>query len=50
RFSDEAMSLIAKYGAYFIQFRRFSYIRMTCYESTPLKLPMFCNDKMALIK
>ncbi|KAH9303514.1 hypothetical protein KI387_043876 [Taxus chinensis] len=50
RFSDEAMNLIAKYGAFFIQFRRFSYIRLAGYENTPLKLPMFCNDKMALIE
>ncbi|KAH9306929.1 hypothetical protein KI387_011333, partial [Taxus chinensis] len=50
RFSDEAMNLISQYGAYFIQFRKFSYIRLAGYESTPLRLPMFCNDKMALIE
>ncbi|KAH9323691.1 hypothetical protein KI387_018330, partial [Taxus chinensis] len=50
RFSDEAMNLISCYGAYFIQFRKFSYIRLADYESTPLRLPMFCNDKMALIE
>ncbi|KAH9292607.1 hypothetical protein KI387_042207, partial [Taxus chinensis] len=50
RFLDEAMNLISRYGAYFIQFRKFSYIRLAGYESTPLRLPMFCNDKMALIE
>ncbi|KAH9299935.1 hypothetical protein KI387_011518, partial [Taxus chinensis] len=50
RLSDEAMSLIEKYGAYFIQCKKLSYIRLAGYESTPLKLPMFCNDKMALIE
>ncbi|KAH9315863.1 hypothetical protein KI387_024490, partial [Taxus chinensis] len=39
RFSDEAMTLISHYGAYFIQFRKFSYIRLTGYEGTPLRLP-----------
>ncbi|KAH9311973.1 hypothetical protein KI387_027008, partial [Taxus chinensis] len=49
-FSDEAMTLIDKYGAFFIQFIRFSYIRLVGYENTPLKLPIFCNDKMALVE
>ncbi|KAH9312477.1 hypothetical protein KI387_027512, partial [Taxus chinensis] len=49
-FSYEAMTLISHYGAYFIEFRKLSDIRLAGYEGAPLRLPMFCNDKMSLIE
>lgn len=49
RLTLEAMHLINTYGSHFIQFQRFSYIRVGGFDGYPLKLPRYAKDRFVLI-
>ena len=48
RLSEEAMQVVQIYGYFYIQFLRFTYIRMGCFSGEPLKLPRYCLDSIVL--
>ena len=41
---------VQKYGSVFIQFPKFTYIRLAAYDGCPLMLPRFFDDKLVLIE
>ena len=50
RMSMGAMKLVEEYGAWFIQFPTFSYIRVQGFSTEPYKLPRYPTDKMVLLE
>lgn len=50
RMSVEAMELISIYGIIFIQFLRFTYLRVGGFEGEPFKLPRYAFDSLVLIE
>ena len=42
------MQVVQIYGCYFIQFPRFTYIRIGGFPNKPLKLPHYCSHSMVL--
>ena len=50
RHSEEAMQAIQVYGYFYIQFPKFTYIKMGGYLGEPLKLPRYCLDPIVLSK
>ena len=42
------MQAIQVYGCFYIQFSKFTYIRMGGYSGEPLKLPRYCLDPVVL--
>lgn len=44
RISPEAQRLIQTYGIYFIQFPKFTYLRIGGFEEEPVKLPRYALD------
>ena len=48
RLSPEAQRLVQQYGSYFIQFPRFTYLRIGGFEEEPLKLPRYALDCFVL--
>ena len=50
RLSEEAMQAIQVYGCFYIQFPKFTYIRMGGYSGEPLKLPRYFLDPIVLSK
>lgn len=47
---DKAMELVSIYWSYFIQFLRFTYIRVGGFEGEPFKLPRYAFDSYILIE
>lgn len=45
RLSDKAMQLISTYGNFFIQFPRFTYLRVGGFEEEPYRLPRYAFDR-----
>lgn len=50
RMSIEAMEFISIYGSFFIQFPRFTYLRVGGFEGQPFKLSRYAFDNYVLIK
>lgn len=50
RMSVEAMEFVSIYGSFFIQFPRFTYIRVGGFEGQPFKLPRYAFDSYVLIE
>lgn len=50
RLSEQATILVQRYGAWFIQFPRFSYIRIAGFEGAPFRLPSYPTDKVILLE
>lgn len=50
RISVEAMKLISIYGSFFIQFPRFTYLRVGGFEAEPFRLPRYAFDSYVLIE
>lgn len=50
RLSKEAMSLIEKYGSWYIQLPTFTYLRIQGFTFEPYKLPRYLTDKMVLVE
>lgn len=50
RLSKQATTLIRKYGAWFIQFPRFTYIKIVGFEGTPYQLPRYPLDRLVLME
>lgn len=50
RISPEAAMEVQKYGSVFIQFPKFTYLRLATYDGCPLMLPRFVDDKLILIE
>ena len=50
RMSMGVMKLVKEYGAWFIQFPTFSYIRVQGFSIEPYKLPRYPTDKMVLLE
>lgn len=46
----EAMEFISIYGSFFIQFPRFTYLRVGGFEGQPFKLPRYAFDSYVLIE
>lgn len=44
------MELISIYGIFFIQFPRFTYLRVGGFEGEPFKLPRYTFDSYVLIE
>jgi hypothetical protein len=44
RLSSEAQVLIQQYGSFFIQFPRFTYLRIGGFDDEPLRLPRYALD------
>ena len=50
RLSDEAKTQITVFGAYFIQFKIFTYLRVVGASINPKKLPRYPSDKLVLLE
>lgn len=50
RISHEVFSLIMKFGSFFTQFDRFTYLRIGGFEKAPLKLPQFPSDFIVFLE
>ncbi|XP_057816359.2 uncharacterized protein LOC131029738 [Cryptomeria japonica] len=50
RLSEQATILVQRYGAWFIQFPRFSYIWIAGFDGAPLQLPRYPTDKIVLME
>ena len=50
RLSKQAMQAIQVYGCFYIQFPRFTYIRMGGFSGEPLKLPRYYLDSIVLFE
>lgn len=50
RILDQAKELIKKYGAWFIQFPTFSYIRIDGCQRAPYRLPRYPTDHIILLE
>lgn len=50
RFSPESKSLVLKFGSFYIQFDRFSYLRIGGYKKAPLKLPKYPEDLLVFLE
>lgn len=50
RISEDAQTLIKRFGSFYIQFLRFCYIRVGGFEEEPFKLPHFCSNCFVLAK
>lgn len=50
RLSKQATILVQRYGAWFIQFPRFSYIRIASFDGAPHRLPRYPTDKIVLME
>ena len=50
RLSSEAQKLVQQYGSYFIQFPKFTYLRVGGFEDEPMKLPQYALDYFVLAK
>ena len=48
RLSPEAKRLVQQYGSFFIQFSRFTYLRIGGFDDEPTKLPQYALDCFAL--
>ena len=48
RMSEEAKQVVQIYGCYYIQFPRFTYIKVGGFPGEPLKLPRYCSDSVVL--
>ena len=48
RMSEEAMQVVKINGCYYIQFPRFTYIRVGGFFGEPLKLPRYFSDSIVL--
>lgn len=49
-FSPESKLLVLKFGSFYIQFDRFSYLRIGGYEKVPLKLPKYPEDLLVFLE
>ena len=50
RLFEEAMEAVQIYGCFYIQFPKFTYIRMGGYLGEPLKLPRYFLDPISCLK
>lgn len=50
RLSSEAQKMIQNYGSYFIQFSKFTCLRVRGFEDEPMKLPRYALDYFILAK
>lgn len=50
RLLDEAMQLIGTYGSFFIQFPKFTYLRVGVFEGEPYRLPRYAFDRQILME
>jgi len=50
RMSNEAMQLVSIYGSFFIQFSKFTYIRVGVFDGELVKLPRYVFDHFVLIE
>lgn len=49
-FSPKSMNLVSEFGSFYIQFDRFSYLRIGCFEKAPLKLPRYPEDLLVFLE
>lgn len=47
--SPKSISLLSKFGSFYIQFDKFSYLRIRCFEKAPFKLPQYPEDLMIFL-
>lgn len=50
RLSEEAKQVVNANGFHFIQFPRFTYLRVGSFHEEPLRLPRFCLDNVVLME
>lgn len=50
RLSKESMQAIKLYGGFYIQFPKFTYLRVGGFSSEPLRLPHYCLDNIILFE
>lgn len=50
RLSKQAIALVRRYWTWFIQFPRFSYLRVSEFEGPPYRLLKYLIDKMVLLE
>lgn len=48
--TQEAKDFIGKFGSWYIQFPRFTYLRVQGFKGCPYKLPRYPTNKMILLK
>ncbi|KAH9296589.1 hypothetical protein KI387_040177, partial [Taxus chinensis] len=50
RVSDEAWAEVSKWGCVFLQFKKFTYLRVVMYSGDPFYLPRYPGDKLILME